>query len=137
MCTQFTPLASYDQSHGISQCEHGTIHLTWEHCSVRLAPDQFVQIADLIARTQQTGPRSIYHDILIVLVQSNKGINVWIGSIGFALSFAGYELLCALVLQAADALHSVQTYRGTCLDVDELDLQPTVRYFGSRTFSTN
>lgn len=137
MCTQFTPLATYDQSHTISQCEHGTIHLTWEHCTFRLAPDQFTQIADLIARTQQTGPRSIYHDILVVLVQSNKGINIWIGVIGLALSLADYELLCALILQAADALHSVQTYRGTCFAVAALDLQPTVRYYGNRTVSTN
>ncbi|NJL06527.1 MAG: hypothetical protein HC911_16810 [Chloroflexaceae bacterium] len=137
MCTQFTPLAKYDHSHAISQCEHGTIHLTWEHCTFRLAPEQFTQIADLLGRTQQTGPHPLYHDILVVLVQANKGVNVWIGAVGLALSFEGFELLCALVLQAAHALQSVHIYRGHCLDMDDLAQQPTVPYYGSQTFSTN
>ncbi len=46
MCNQLTLLAKASASRYIAQCEHGTIHVVWDNVSVRLRPEDFINIAE-------------------------------------------------------------------------------------------
>ena len=60
MCTQFTNLAESNDYRHILQCEHGTIHLSWDLVTVYLTPIEFEHIVQLLERgTQMTEPAKI------------------------------------------------------------------------------
>jgi hypothetical protein len=46
VCQDLTILIEDDDSHYITQCEHGTVHVVWGHMSFNLRRDDFVSLAD-------------------------------------------------------------------------------------------
>lgn len=48
MCNQITVLARETDARHIAQCEHETLHITWDNVTIRLCPDDFARVADMI-----------------------------------------------------------------------------------------
>jgi hypothetical protein len=56
MCQQLTILAQQDEDHYIAQCEHGTIHLRWEHITVHLQVMDFRALLRVVLQAWEDKP---------------------------------------------------------------------------------
>ena len=56
MCEQFIVLAKHTSSCYIAQCEHGTLHLCWDHVCVHLRPHDFLALTQTIANLNPNQP---------------------------------------------------------------------------------
>lgn len=56
MCEQYVVLAKHTTACYIAQCEHGTLHLCWDHVSVHLRPPAFLALTQTITHLTPTQP---------------------------------------------------------------------------------
>lgn len=137
MCSQLTPLARYDQTHQLAQCAHGTVHFIWKTGSLRLHPRDVIAIATTLATISLDEPHTLYEGDLVVFVAPDCGVNVWLGSIGLALSYSGFALFCDLFYQAAATLRAQHGDSATAPSATPPLDERTVTYTASTSVSNN
>lgn len=92
MCTQFTILAESNDFRHILQCEHGTLHLTWDLVTLYLSTSAFERLFKLLERgTQLAEPAKINEPPYILSYKAQGYFQVWVRS--FALNLTPIEFL--------------------------------------------
>lgn len=101
MCYEMVPIASHDEWHAISQCEHGTIHLTWGRAVVSFHPDELLLIAYTLHhyKPDERCPLSTPY---VALLWNDQGIaQLWLQRVGLYLTRDWLRILLALIAQAS------------------------------------
>jgi hypothetical protein len=105
MCTQFTNLAESNDHRYISQCEHGTIYLTWDLMTLYLNLSEFVQLVQLLKRgPQMTEPTKLSEDQGVVIYKKQGFYQLWWRNL--AIKFSRADFL-TFVTMSQVALHMV------------------------------
>ncbi len=106
MCYQMIPVALYDDRHFISQCEHGTLHLTWGRLVLSFHPDEFLLIARTLHRYQPDRRTDLTSPGVSVLwhAQDPEVAQVWLAHVGLTLEAMGVMILLALIAEASERI---------------------------------
>ncbi len=136
MCDQLTTLARYDQTHQMLQCAHGTVHLVWQLCSLRLHPRDVLALDATLTSIVPTMPHTRYEGALVIMVAPDGRVMLWLGGVGLSLTPAEFTLLRNLLTQAT--CHLRQQYAASAAAGypahPEYPTERTVRY--TAPFST-
>lgn len=98
MCTQFTTLAESNSFRHILQCEHGTIHLSWDLVTLYLNFSEFEHLADLLERGVHLIETSKITQPPCILSYNEQGYyQVWIRNIVINLMPIDFLILVDLV----------------------------------------
>lgn len=104
MCTQFTTLAESNDFRHILQCEHGTIHLSWDLVTLYLNLSEFEHLANLLERGTCLAESSKITESPCILSYKKEGYyQVWVRNIALNLTPADFLLLVDLVRVALPA----------------------------------
>lgn len=136
MCTQFTTLAESSDFRHILQCEHGTIHLTWDLVTLYLNFDEFDRLAALLEQGTRMNEPSRLTEAPCMLVYKEQGYyQLWIRNLAVNLTPIDFLILVDLV---RGALRATQEPKTPDL-VDELSqvLDGTVEASARLSFSIN
>ncbi len=94
MCQHLTILAEYSSCRYVGQCEHGTVHLRWDHLTIHLQFNDFLLLYQVIQReAAQKSP-------------SSGKMRLGIGSLIVELQAHDYQPLIDLMQQAESQLEA-------------------------------
>jgi hypothetical protein len=117
------PIATYDDRHFISQCEHGTLHLNWGRALLSFHPNELLLIARTLHRYDLSSRRSLATPYVSLLWNDQEMAQVWLTRVGL---YLGSEALVTLLELIADASEQVLT--GTPAPLHQRDLGQMLVY---------
>lgn len=98
MCIQFTTLAESNSFRHILQCEHGTIHLSWDMVTLYINSSEFEHLADLLERGVHLTETSKITESPCILSYKKEGYyQLWVRNIALNLDPIDFLLLVDLV----------------------------------------
>jgi len=110
MCTDFTTLAESNDYRHILQCEHGTIHLTWDLVTMYLNFIEFEQLIGLLDRgVQLTGPSKIGEPNCVLVYKEQGFYQLWLRNVGINLTPVDFLILVDMARAAFKEVHEKQT----------------------------
>ena len=136
MCTQFTTLAESSDFRHILQCEHGTIHLTWDLVTLYLNSSEFDSLANLLEQgTRMSEPAKLTESPCILVYKERGYYQLWIRNLAINLTPVDFLILVDLVWVALRAAQANKAPGGA----DELSqvLDSTVEASARPSFSVN
>lgn len=104
MCMVLTVLAHANECRTIAQCEHGTLHVTWDIATVRLRPNDFLALTRFLERHAANDEASANEGWCVVERDARYTRRMWIGQVGLMVSADDFAILVALLGQAAEML---------------------------------
>lgn len=124
MCTQFTTLAESNNFRYILQCEHGTIHLSWDLVTLYLNLSEFEHLVGLLERgTRLAEPSKISESSCILSYKKEGYYQLWVRNIAINLTPIDFLILVDLVrvvLLSPAALARFTPYRQPTTHLREL-----------------
>jgi len=121
MCYQMIAIATYDDRYFISQCEHGTLHLTWGRMVLSFHPEEFQEIASTLTSYKITSRTTLITQHVALAWHEENLVQVWLARVGLWLESAGFAILLALITQASQ---NVKTPSSALLDQYDLMCEP-------------
>ncbi len=107
MCTQFTSLAESNDFRHILQCEHGTIHLTWDLVTLYLNWPEFEHMVSLLEQGTRMAEPSKLIEAPCMLVYKKEGVyQLWIRNVAVNLTPLEFLILVDLVRVAFQTAQS-------------------------------
>ncbi|MCK6629240.1 MAG: hypothetical protein L6R45_29195 [Anaerolineae bacterium] len=98
MCTQFTTLAESNDFRHILQCEHGTLHLSWDLVTLYLSASEFEHLLNLLERgTRLVEPAKISEPPCILSYKAQGYFQLWIRNFALNLTPIDFLILVDLV----------------------------------------
>lgn len=105
MCQHLYMLAACNAYRRVAQCEHGTVHFTWDIATLHLGPEDFLTLERLLSQWAESGEQQFSIEGWGQLVCDSRGTaRIWAGQAGLAVVADDLLLLRALVREAAAAL---------------------------------
>jgi hypothetical protein len=110
MCQYLNLLTKLEAHRYVGQCEHGTLHLAWDHVTMHLSRADFLRLADIL----QTLPSD--EELFIAKAppfslscDAHGGMYLWIGRTGLYLSLYDFLILSEMIYLSARILTSAST----------------------------
>jgi hypothetical protein len=123
MCMFMTLLSHANECRMIAQCEHGTLHITWDISTVRLRQDEFLTLARFL-KERASGPAPTVSEGWCRLERdAHRTHRLWIGQIGVVVAAEDFAILNTLIEDAASAL-SVAASSTSSLSYPLLTIRP-------------
>lgn len=110
MCNKITVLAKNDRLRSVGACEHGTIHVKWDHLVIFMVPSELKRVAMVLQTTVVEREATPLHPGLYRqqsdywLAEHTGYFQVWIGPYALELSPVDYSLFSSLISRAAARL---------------------------------
>lgn len=106
MCQYMMKVCSLDDQRFVQQCEHGTVFLSWFHCTWHLMPEDFLALHELLRRG--AGEEGCF-----VLNKGDEKNLLWCGDACLMLRNEAMEAFSELVSQAAGLIErdALSAYR--------------------------
>ncbi|MCB0167130.1 MAG: hypothetical protein KDI79_23075 [Anaerolineae bacterium] len=105
MCNHFITLAVSNDRRLILQCEHGTVHLTWDVVTVHLTPAQFYEVGELFTECHSTSFTQVRRQkCLANYIESHNYYQLWLQGVGINLAPVDFQVLADLVSVALTEL---------------------------------
>ena len=104
MCQHITILAKYNEHQWIAQCEHGTLHLTWQRTVISLRLSECKRLAvflDAWAPESHDGMQLMSDDAFRLFQDPTGRVQFWLYDTGLQLAAHDVSVLCKLVQIAA------------------------------------
>ncbi|MCB0211838.1 MAG: hypothetical protein KDJ52_21035 [Anaerolineae bacterium] len=101
MCNIFTTLAISTDRRLIVQCEHGTLHLTWDTVTMHLSPALFHELVELLKECSSTSFTQIRRQrCLMNYYENHQYYQLWFQSIALNLAPVDFMILVDMVTVA-------------------------------------
>lgn len=100
MCDQLIPLAHSSDYRHVYVCEHGMIHLAWDHSTVYLPAAKFEQLVMFVSRGINSSHTHLSEGCYHLMLTAGGYYQLWISSAGLLLS-AVDSLIFVDLLQVA------------------------------------
>ena len=105
MCNHFTTLAVSNDRRLIMQCEHGTVHLTWDVVTMHLTPAQFYEVSELFSECCSASFIQVRRrKCLVNYIESHNYYQLWLQGVGVNLAPVDFLVLADLVRVALTEL---------------------------------
>jgi hypothetical protein len=118
MCQSFVILAERGTTRSLAQCEHGTVHLTWDATTLRMRREVLLRLSDLLAQWVEQPDQSLtWAKVVQLFVTPEGGCCLWIGHHGIALSHTAALSFVELVREAATMLNTARMAPASPLSV--------------------
>jgi hypothetical protein len=104
MCQHLTILAKYSEHQWIAQCEHGTLHLTWQRTIISLRLSECKRLAvflDAWAPESRDGMKLMRDDAFRLFQDPTGRVQFWLYDTGLQLATHDVPVLRKLVQIAA------------------------------------
>lgn len=116
MCQHVHILVDYSLYRRVAQCEHGTIHLSWDIATIHFGPDDLLTLEMLIERWAESGERMFsLTGWGQIACDAHGAARIWIGQAGIAVTADDLKLFCALVRDAVAVLQSAVPAKATSI----------------------
>ncbi|MCB0191830.1 MAG: hypothetical protein KDJ65_07800 [Anaerolineae bacterium] len=101
MCNIFTTLAVSNDRRLIVQCEHGTVHLTWDTVTMHLSPVLFHEMSELLMECSSTSFTQIRRQrCLMNYFENHKYYQLWFQGVALNLAPVDFIILVDMVTVA-------------------------------------
>lgn len=105
MCYHMIPIATYDDRHFISQCEHGTLHLTWDRLLVSFHRDEVLFIAYVLKQyDQHRAPTHTAPGVVLVWSEEEDMGQIWLAQVGLTICATELTILLTLFAKTHEVL---------------------------------
>jgi hypothetical protein len=109
MCTHFTKLAESNNYRHILQCEHGTIHLTWDLVTVYFNLIEFERLVLLLEQGSRLVEPAKIKESYVVLIYKEQGFyQLWWRNIAINLTPVDFLMLLNMSRVALQAVSRKQ-----------------------------
>jgi hypothetical protein len=103
---RLTYLAKSSDWRYIAQCEHGTIHLGWDLKTLRLRPEDFLQVGRFLEKAN-LGYEGEVNDGYNYLRQNKNGyLELWLHGMGLILSAVDFLMISDIVREGVQQLQN-------------------------------
>jgi hypothetical protein len=110
MCYHLTVLSHAGAHRRVAQCEHGSIHLTWDIATIHLQADYFLTLVALFERWIASNDTHMSLDGWgQVTRDANGSARLWVGQAGLALMAGDVAVLRSLIGKAAADIQAALT----------------------------
>ncbi|HEY4034375.1 MAG TPA: hypothetical protein VGL94_10470 [Ktedonobacteraceae bacterium] len=107
MCQYLNLLTKLEAHRYVGQCEHGTLHLAWDHVTMHLSRADFLRLADILQTLPSDEESFIAKAASFSLsCDSHGGMYLWIGRTGLYLSLYDFLILSEMIYLSARLLIS-------------------------------
>ena len=97
MCDQISLLAAHDDYRFVGICEHGTLHVSWEHIIIYMTPEDFLSLDYCLDHAVTKGNFFLQDEL-------NTAVMLWILNTAVLLKEEDFLILTDIVDQAASKL---------------------------------
>lgn len=104
MCNELMLLSEFDDYRCIAICEHDTIHLSWDHTTVYLRPEELLSLDLCLDQAIVAGPEGIFKQNMQVDTRQDAACLLWVFDVALRLSADNFLILTELVSQAAQKM---------------------------------
>ncbi len=105
MCYHMIPVATHDDRHFISQCEHGTLHLTWDRLLLSFHRDEVLFIAHTLDRYDLHSCRTLTAPGVVLVWSEDEDIgHIWLAQVGLTICANELAVLLTLFAQTRQML---------------------------------
>lgn len=104
MCNNLVFLAEQDEYRFICICEHQTIHLSWDHVTIYLMPEDFLSLDICLDRAVLNHRNSPHNAPLDEEMRKKPSCLLWVFDIAIKLSLDDLLIMAELVYQGTKQL---------------------------------
>ena len=109
MCTQITTLARSNDFRYILQCEHKTIHLSWDLVTLYLNLSEFERLVGLLEQgTRLVKPTKLTESRCMVIYREQGFYQVWVRNVGVNLTPVDFRIFLDMARSALKVAHDNQ-----------------------------